>query len=157
VGVVALTACWLVLASSFRRMRRRRPAQPPSGGPHRCSSPITRIPPPAPSPTSPGPSLHRSPRAPRQVVKTQSMRASPYVGPLEERVRAWEAKLVLTQARGRGAAGKNRGRPRPPPPSARPLGGRRPASRPSPPGADLPASTLESPIRGARKPLNLKP
>lgn len=32
-----------------------------------------------------------------QVVKTQSMRASPYIGPFEERVKAWEAKLVLTQ------------------------------------------------------------
>jgi dynein heavy chain len=25
------------------------------------------------------------------------MRASPYIGPFEERVKAWEAKLVLTQ------------------------------------------------------------
>lgn len=34
---------------------------------------------------------------PLQVVKTQSMRASPYIRPFEERVKAWEAKLVLTQ------------------------------------------------------------
>jgi dynein heavy chain len=33
-----------------------------------------------------------------QTVKTQSMRASPYIGPFEDRVRLWEAKLNLTQA-----------------------------------------------------------
>ncbi|EFJ50020.1 dynein heavy chain 6 [Volvox carteri f. nagariensis] len=32
-----------------------------------------------------------------QIVKTQSMRASPYIGPFEDRVRLWEAKLSLTQ------------------------------------------------------------
>lgn len=32
-----------------------------------------------------------------QIVKTQGMRASPYIGPFEERVRLWEAKLNLTQ------------------------------------------------------------
>ena len=32
-----------------------------------------------------------------QVVKTQSMRASPYIGPFEERVRAWEARLAAAQ------------------------------------------------------------
>ncbi|GFR44543.1 hypothetical protein Agub_g5814 [Astrephomene gubernaculifera] len=32
-----------------------------------------------------------------QIVKTQSMRASPYIGPFEDRVRLWEAKLGLTQ------------------------------------------------------------
>jgi len=34
-----------------------------------------------------------------QTVKTQSMRASPYIGPFEDRVRLWEAKLNLTQVR----------------------------------------------------------
>lgn len=28
-----------------------------------------------------------------QIVKTQSMRASPYIGPFEDRVKLWEAKL----------------------------------------------------------------
>ena len=32
-----------------------------------------------------------------QIVKTQSMRASPYIGPFEDRVRLWESKLNLTQ------------------------------------------------------------
>ena len=32
-----------------------------------------------------------------QIMKTQGMRASPYIGPFEERVRLWEAKLNLTQ------------------------------------------------------------
>ncbi|KAA6419936.1 MAG: dynein heavy chain axonemal [Trebouxia sp. A1-2] len=32
-----------------------------------------------------------------QIVKTQGMRASPYIGPFEERVRLWEAKLNLMQ------------------------------------------------------------
>ena len=32
-----------------------------------------------------------------QIVKTQSMRASPYIGPFEDRVRLWETKLGLTQ------------------------------------------------------------
>lgn len=32
-----------------------------------------------------------------QTTKTQSMRASPYIGPFEERVRLWETKLNLTQ------------------------------------------------------------
>lgn len=32
-----------------------------------------------------------------QIIKTQSMRASPYIGPFEDRVRLWEAKLNLTQ------------------------------------------------------------
>lgn len=32
-----------------------------------------------------------------QIVKTQSMRASPYIGPFEDRVRLWEQKLNLTQ------------------------------------------------------------
>ena len=32
-----------------------------------------------------------------QIVKTQSMRASPYIGPFEDRVRLWEAKLNTTQ------------------------------------------------------------
>ncbi|KAG2430891.1 hypothetical protein HXX76_009864 [Chlamydomonas incerta] len=32
-----------------------------------------------------------------QIVKTQSMRASPYIGPFEDRVRLWEAKLGLVQ------------------------------------------------------------
>jgi dynein heavy chain len=32
-----------------------------------------------------------------QIVKTQSMRASPYIGPFEDRVRLWEATLNLTQ------------------------------------------------------------
>ena len=32
-----------------------------------------------------------------QIVKTQGMRASPYIGPFEDRVRLWEAKLNLTQ------------------------------------------------------------
>ncbi|KAG1667277.1 hypothetical protein FOA52_012566 [Chlamydomonas sp. UWO 241] len=32
-----------------------------------------------------------------QIVKTQSMRASPYIGPFEDRVRLWEGKLNLTQ------------------------------------------------------------
>ena len=32
-----------------------------------------------------------------QIIKTQSMRASPFIGPFEERVRLWEAKLNLTQ------------------------------------------------------------
>lgn len=32
-----------------------------------------------------------------QVVKTQAMRASPYIGPFEEGVKAWEAKLNQTQ------------------------------------------------------------
>ncbi len=40
-----------------------------------------------------------------QIVKTQSMRASPYIGPFEERVRLWEGRLDLTQVRpGSGAA-----------------------------------------------------
>jgi dynein heavy chain len=34
-----------------------------------------------------------------QIVKTQAMRASPYIGPFEERVKAWEAKLNRTQVR----------------------------------------------------------
>lgn len=34
-----------------------------------------------------------------QIVKTQSMRASPYIGPFEDRVRLWEAQLDLTQVR----------------------------------------------------------
>lgn len=34
-----------------------------------------------------------------QVVKTQAMRASPYIGPFEEQVKAWEAKLNQTQVR----------------------------------------------------------
>ena len=37
-----------------------------------------------------------------QIIKTQSMRASPFVGPFEERVRLWEAKLNLTQVGGLG-------------------------------------------------------
>lgn len=32
-----------------------------------------------------------------QIVKTQSMRASPYIGPFEDRVRLWESKLGLVQ------------------------------------------------------------
>lgn len=32
-----------------------------------------------------------------QVVKTQAMRASPYIGPFEEQVKAWESKLNQTQ------------------------------------------------------------
>uniref|UniRef100_A0A383V949 AAA+ ATPase domain-containing protein n=1 Tax=Tetradesmus obliquus TaxID=3088 RepID=A0A383V949_TETOB len=32
-----------------------------------------------------------------QVVKTQAMRASPYIGPFEEQVKTWEAKLNQTQ------------------------------------------------------------
>jgi dynein heavy chain len=32
-----------------------------------------------------------------QIVKTQAMRASPYIGPFEERVKGWEAKLNKTQ------------------------------------------------------------
>lgn len=32
-----------------------------------------------------------------QIVKTQSMRSSPYIGPFEERVRVWESKLNLMQ------------------------------------------------------------
>ena len=32
-----------------------------------------------------------------QVVKTQAMRASPYIGPFEEGVKTWEAKLNQTQ------------------------------------------------------------
>lgn len=32
-----------------------------------------------------------------QIVKTQGMRASPYIGPFDERVRLWEGKLNLTQ------------------------------------------------------------
>ena len=32
-----------------------------------------------------------------QIVKTQSMRASPYIGPFEERVRMWESKLNTMQ------------------------------------------------------------
>jgi hypothetical protein len=32
-----------------------------------------------------------------QMVKTQAMRASPYIGPFEERVKTWEAKLNRTQ------------------------------------------------------------
>jgi hypothetical protein len=32
-----------------------------------------------------------------QIVKTPAMRASPYIGPFEERVCAWEAKLNHTQ------------------------------------------------------------
>lgn len=32
-----------------------------------------------------------------QIVKTQGMRASPYIGPFEERVKAWEAKLNRAQ------------------------------------------------------------
>ena len=32
-----------------------------------------------------------------QIVKTQSMRASPYIGPFEDRVKLWETKLNLTQ------------------------------------------------------------
>ncbi len=39
-----------------------------------------------------------------QIVKTQSMRASPYIGPFEERVRLWEGRLDLTQV-GSAAAG----------------------------------------------------
>ncbi len=39
-----------------------------------------------------------------QIVKTQSMRASPYIGPFEERVRVWEARLDLTQVRCRRPA-----------------------------------------------------
>jgi dynein heavy chain len=35
-----------------------------------------------------------------QIVKTQSMRASPYIGPFEDRVRLWEAKLNTTQVSG---------------------------------------------------------
>jgi dynein heavy chain len=34
-----------------------------------------------------------------QVVKTQAMRASPYIGPFEEQVKTWEAKLNQTQVR----------------------------------------------------------
>jgi hypothetical protein len=34
-----------------------------------------------------------------QVVKTQAMRASPYIGPFEDRVRTWEAKLSQTQVK----------------------------------------------------------
>jgi hypothetical protein len=34
-----------------------------------------------------------------QLVKTQSMRASPYIGPFEDRVKLWEAKLNLTQVK----------------------------------------------------------
>ena len=37
-----------------------------------------------------------------QIIKTQSMRASPFIGPFEERVRLWEAKLNLTQVGGLG-------------------------------------------------------
>lgn len=32
-----------------------------------------------------------------QVVKTQAMRASPYIGPFEDGVKTWEAKLNQTQ------------------------------------------------------------
>lgn len=32
-----------------------------------------------------------------QIVKTQSMRASPYIGPFEDRVKLWEAKLNTMQ------------------------------------------------------------
>lgn len=32
-----------------------------------------------------------------QIVKTQSMRASPYIGPFEDRVRLWESKLNIIQ------------------------------------------------------------
>lgn len=32
-----------------------------------------------------------------QIIKTQSMRASPYIGPFEDRVRLWEVKLNMTQ------------------------------------------------------------
>lgn len=32
-----------------------------------------------------------------QIVKTQAMRASPYIGPFEERVKGWEAQLNKTQ------------------------------------------------------------
>lgn len=34
-----------------------------------------------------------------QIVKTQAMRSSPYIGPFEERVKALEAKLNRTQVR----------------------------------------------------------
>ncbi len=40
-----------------------------------------------------------------QIVKTQSMRASPYIGPFEDRVRLWETKLGLTQVRFRVGLG----------------------------------------------------
>lgn len=43
------------------------------------------------------PLLFATPPCPYQVVKTQSMRASPYIGPFEERVRAWEARLSTAQ------------------------------------------------------------
>ncbi len=32
-----------------------------------------------------------------QIVKTQSMRASPYIGPFEDRVRMWEMRLGQAQ------------------------------------------------------------
>ena len=32
-----------------------------------------------------------------QLIKTQSMTASPYIGPFEDRVRIWMEKLVLLQ------------------------------------------------------------
>lgn len=35
-----------------------------------------------------------------QIIKTQSMRASPYIGPFEDRVRLWEVKLNMTQVGG---------------------------------------------------------
>lgn len=41
-----------------------------------------------------------------QIIKTQSMRASPYIGPFEDRVRSWEAKLNMTQVRADDNKGK---------------------------------------------------
>lgn len=32
-----------------------------------------------------------------QIVKTQSMRASPFIGPFEERVKVWEKRLKIVQ------------------------------------------------------------
>lgn len=32
-----------------------------------------------------------------QIIKTQSMQASPYVGPFEDRVKLWLAKLNMVQ------------------------------------------------------------
>lgn len=40
-----------------------------------------------------------------QIVKTQAMRASPYIGPFEERVKTWEAKLNRTQVNWRTQSG----------------------------------------------------
>jgi Dynein heavy chain, N-terminal region 2 len=39
-----------------------------------------------------------------QTTKTQAMRGSPYVGPFEERVKLWDARLNLAQVRHGGSA-----------------------------------------------------